>query len=199
MKFLRPVVKSAAIVLGICFSAYLASLVYVISFSFQSNLPEHADAILILGAKVNLDNSPSQTLYQRTMQAVALYDQYKATYIITTGGVGLGPKPEATVSKDIATQNGIPEDKILADINSHDTFENVGDAKQLAQTKDIKSVIVVSDRFHVARGVLVARHFGFNPVYWDFPSGNYYSKESLFKNYAREAIAIIFYLPKLIF
>ncbi|MEK7075299.1 MAG: YdcF family protein, partial [Patescibacteria group bacterium] len=72
--------------IAIAGALYIGALVYVLSFSIKPNIPEHADAILILGAKVNLDNSPSDPLYERTNEAVKLYAQNKADYIITTGG-----------------------------------------------------------------------------------------------------------------
>lgn len=182
---------------ALCVSLYLASFAYVISYAVKPNLPDHADALLVLGAKVNLDNSPSQPLYERTSEAANLFTQSKADYIITTGGVGLGSISEAKIGEKVAEQKGVPKDKILTESNSHNTFQNVEEGKKLAKEKNIKSVIVVSDRFHVARGVLVAKHFGFEPVYWDFPETNYYLKGPLIRNYAVEALAILFYVPKL--
>ncbi len=183
--------------IAIAGALYIGALVYVLSFSIKPNIPEHADAILILGAKVNLDNSPSDPLYERTNEAVKLYAQNKADYIITTGGVGLGSAPEASISALVAQEKGVPKDKILTDKNSHNTFQNVDEGKKIANEYNIKSVIVISDRYHVARGVLFARHLGFNPVYWDYPDFGYYKKELLIQNYAREALAILFYLPKI--
>lgn len=195
-KVLKLTIK---LVLGLAAGLYLASLAYILSFAWKPNVPNHADAIMVLGAKVNLDNSPSMPLYQRTLEAVALYDQNKAPYIITTGGVGLGSIAESKISAKVAEQRGVPKENILEDTKSHDTFQNVTEGRKLAEQKNIHSVIVVSDRFHVARGVLVARHLGFDPVYWDFPDLNYYPRENLIKNYAREALALIFYVPKVFF
>jgi uncharacterized SAM-binding protein YcdF (DUF218 family) len=196
---LKRSLKIIAYIAVLCLGAYIAALVYILSFGTKENVPDHADAILVLGAKVNLDNSPSATLYNRTVEGVKLYDQDKADYIITTGGVGLGSIAEAKIAEKVAIQKGVPKDKILEDTNSHDTFQNVTEARKLADQKNIHSVIVVSDRFHVARGVLVARKIGFDPVYWDFPKANYYTRGMLIKNYAREALALIFYIPKVYF
>ncbi|MDB4940145.1 MAG: hypothetical protein JWO40_570 [Candidatus Doudnabacteria bacterium] len=194
---LKKLLKAFKLIAALCISVYLASFVYIISFAFKANVPDHADALLVLGAKVNLDNSPSQPLYERTNEAAVLYAQNKAEYIITTGGVGLGSIAESKIGEKVAEQKGVPKDKILEEVSSHNTFQNVEEGKKIAKEKNIKSVIVVSDRFHVARGVLVARYFGFDPVYWDFPSASYYKKTDLIRNYAREALAILFYVPKL--
>ncbi len=189
--------RTINIIVAVAVSLYLASFVYVLSFGMKKNVPDHADAILVLGAKVNLDNSPSDPLYERTSVAAELFQQHKADYIITTGGVGLGSIAESKIGAKVAEQEGVPHDKILPETNSHNTFQNVAEGKKIAQEKNIKSVIVTSDRFHVARGVLVAKHFGFSPVYWDFPDTNYYKNSDLARNYAREAAAILFYIPKL--
>lgn len=185
------------IILAVGVGLYIASLVYVLSFSWKTNIPGHADAALILGAKVQLNNKPSDPLYNRTEEAVNLYKQHKVDYIIATGGIGLGPSPESAVSQKLAKAQGVPANKVLSENISHNTLENIEDAKKIASEHKIKSLIIVSDRFHVARGALVAKHFGFNPVYWDFPSEGYYPTGLLVWNYAREAAAVLYYAPKL--
>src|SRR4051812_10414884 len=92
---------------------YLASLVYVLSFSLNTNIPDHVDAVLVLGAKVNIDNTPSRELYNRTTEGVSLLKQKRADYIMFTGGVGLGPVSEAETARKIAIQQGVSKEKIL--------------------------------------------------------------------------------------
>jgi uncharacterized SAM-binding protein YcdF (DUF218 family) len=178
--------------------AYLTSLAYVVGFSLRDNVPQHADAALVLGAKVLLDDSPSEALYNRTLEAVNLYQQGRVTYLLTTGGLGLGPTAESSIARDIARQHGVPASQILAEGDSHTTFENVEDVQAVARQHGIRSVVVVSDQFHVARGVLVAEHFGFSPVYWAYPNIGYYSDVNIAASYLREAAALIFYLPRVL-
>ncbi len=194
---LGKIFKAIKVSVALCISLYIASFIYIISFAYKTNIPAHADAILVLGAKVNLDNTPSNPLYERVTEAAQLYAQNKADYIITTGGVGLGSIAESKIGAKVAEQQGVPKDKILPESISHNTFQNVEQGRKIAKQYNIKSVIVISDRFHVARGVLVAKHFGFDPVYWDYPNDNYYKNSALIRNYAREALAILFYIPKL--
>ncbi len=177
---------------------YLASLAYVIHFSLHENIPPHADAALVLGAKVLLDDEPSETLYNRTVEGADLYQQGRVTYLLTTGGLGLGPTAESAVGEQVAEQHGVPASQIITEDDSHTTFENVQDVQAAADSHGIHSVIVVTDQFHVARGVLVAKYFGFAPVYWAYPSIGYYTKTQIAENYLREAAALIFYLPKVV-
>lgn len=189
--------KFIKIILGIAIGVYISSLAYVMSFSLNKSIPDHADAALILGAKVNLDESPSEPLYNRTMVAVNLYKSGKIDYIIGTGGVGLGRSPEAEVARKIAVHEGVPKESFLLEINSHNTFASLEEIKNVAEKNNIKSIIVISDQYHVARGVLFARHFGFYPVYWDYPEISYYRRSEIVRNYLREATAIIAYAPTL--
>ena len=174
-------------------SVYFASLIYVLSFALSPRIPEHADAVLVLGAKVNLDNTPSTELYYRSIEGIAMVQQGRAEYIMFTGGVGLGQTPESEIGARIALQNGIPQDKILIEKESHSTYENISNIKAVADEHGIRSVIVVSDQYHVARGVLVAKRMGFEPVYWSYPNSSYLPNENLIWNYIREGAAFIVY------
>jgi uncharacterized SAM-binding protein YcdF (DUF218 family) len=176
---------------------YLSFLVYVLSFSLSTNIPEKADAVIVLGAKVNIDNTPSNELYNRTSEGVGLYKQGRVRYLLFTGGVGLGKVAEAETAKKIALQQGVPEDKILVEDISHTTLQNVSEIRPLAKEHGINSVVVISDQYHVARGVFVAKQFGFHPVYWDYPSSAYIGHALLVRNYLREAAALMVYIPKL--
>jgi uncharacterized SAM-binding protein YcdF (DUF218 family) len=189
----RTIVASALIVL----SVYLASLIYVLSFSLSPNIPEYADAVLVLGAKVNIDNTPSVELYNRSIEGIAMVQQGRAKYIMFTGGVGLGATSESEIGLKIAVQNGIPRDRILIEEQSHSTLQNISSIKPLAEQHNIKSVIVVSDQYHVARGVLVAKKLGFEPVYWSYPNSSYLKTQRLVWHYFREAAALLVYIPKL--
>ena len=86
---------------------------------------------------------------------------------------------------------------IILEQNSQSTFENIADSKKLIPSA--KSVIIVSDTYHLARGVITAKLAGFSPVYWSAPevSGEYSSADLVF-HYLREAAALIDYVPKFV-
>ncbi len=79
---------------------------------------------------------------------------------------------------------------------SHNTYENIHNAKLKLANKD--SVIIVSDEFHLARAVLLAKRAGFKTVYWSAPMPNYYKAGELRHYYFREFAAMISYIPKFI-
>ena len=84
----------------------------------------------------------------------------------------------------------------ILDQESHSTYENITDSK--AAAPNVKSVIVVSDNFHLARAVLLAKREGFSPVYWSSPPEAAYKKSELAYYFFRETIALISYVPKFI-
>ncbi|HVY68236.1 MAG TPA: YdcF family protein [Patescibacteria group bacterium] len=153
---------------------------------------EHADAIVILGAAIN-----TPALYNRSLEGLKLYQQGKADTLVLSGGVDY-PKsmPEAQYMENVILANASSAPATILEEDSHSTYENINNTKTILP--QAKSLVVVSDRYHLARAVLVARRAGFTPVYWDAPDQSYYSWPQLLFYYGREMAAIISYLPKFI-
>jgi uncharacterized SAM-binding protein YcdF (DUF218 family) len=108
------------------------------------------------------------------------------------------------MEKVIARNTADPVNYIIED-QSHTTYENIKNSKvkldeSTAQSgHGNKSIIIVSDKFHLARAFLLAKRAGFETVYWSAPDPDYYSQADLNYYYVREFIAIIDYIPKFIF
>ena len=51
-KVLQSILTVIKVVVALGSAAYIASMAYILNFSTKANIPEHADAILVLGAKV---------------------------------------------------------------------------------------------------------------------------------------------------
>lgn len=190
---MNPILKIFLVLIAFL---YFCALGYVIIFSMKKNIPEHADAIVVLGARLKLNNNPSASLYYRSLEAASLYKKKKADYVIVTGGVGVGSKAESAVAKKILLANGVPGNKILGETLSHNTYENIRNVTKISKSNNIKSIIIVSDSFHVGRGVYIAKHAGFHPVYWDFPDEKYFTSKGLYFLYAREAAAMFYYVAR---
>jgi len=119
-----------------------------------------ADAAIVLGAAVwSTDGSP--VFKERINNEVKLYRQHKVRKLIFTGGQGNKNEPtEAAAARTYAIENGIPADDILIEDSSHTTYENVVNAKQVADAEDLKKVLIVSDPMHMKRAVTMARDIG---------------------------------------
>lgn len=110
-----------------------------------------SQAIVILGAHVLKDGVPGDALSRRTQHAAHLYHQGLAPKIICTGGVGVNPPAEARVAARLAMALGVPERDLVLEDKSRTTWENASNAARICNAHGWKSVIVVSDPYHIWR------------------------------------------------
>jgi len=162
-------------------------------FSIYRPAIPKADAIIILGAAIN-----TPALYNRSMEGLRLYQDGKANILVLSGGrISDQDISEAKYMDKVITKNAQGLVPVMLEDQSHTTYENIKNSKALLP--DAKSIIVVSDKFHLARAVLVAKRAGFAHVYWAAPQPYYFSKSELAYYYMREEFAMIAYIPKFIF
>ena len=169
----------------------------VIGFSLtHPTIPDHVDAIVVLGSKVG---TPSLT--QRTLTGFRYFQQGKTDTIVLSGSRGKDePISETQAMADVIkaeverTHGNMPH--LILDTRSNKTSENLINSKSLIPSDG--SIILVSDGFHMARSLLLAKDAGFQRVFWDSPASTYYSLLDLSYYYAREVVAIIVMLPRLI-
>ena len=182
----------------------LAVLVLLINFGLIYGVAKsrpvitNADAAIVLGAAIN-----TPALTNRTMEGLRLYQDGKADRLVLSGGkISDSDISEAQyMEKVIKRFSDQPVEYILED-QSHSTYENIRNSKQKLQEAGIGtdgSIVIVSDEFHLARGVLLAKRAGFETVYWSAPEPDYYSDKDLRFYYFREFMAMLNYLPKFIF
>ncbi len=159
---------------------------------------ERADAIIVLGAAIN-----TPALTNRTAEGLRLYQDRKAEVMVLSGGkISESDISEAEYMEKVINRFSDEPVEYLLEENSGTTYENIKNSQaklREAGRSDNGSVIIVSDEFHLARGVLLAKRAGFETVYWSAPAPNYYSQEQLRFYYFREFMAMINYIPKFIF
>ena len=121
-----------------------------------------ADAAIVLGAGV-IRGRPSPVLRERINHAIQLYEDGYVDYIIFTGGIGRRDTlSEAEVSRNYAVARGVPVEAILLDTTSTNTRENLGNAKLVAEEKQLDSFLIVSTPFHMKRAILIAEEMELN-------------------------------------
>ena len=119
-----------------------------------------ADALVIFGA-AEYNGAPSPVLKARLDHAFDLEERGLAPLIITSGGSGGDPQyTEAGVGRDYLIQQGVAEDKILADTGSLTTYETVKAVTLLLRQRQKHTCIAVSDGFHLYRIKLMFRSLG---------------------------------------
>jgi uncharacterized SAM-binding protein YcdF (DUF218 family) len=190
MKVWKRIV-TIAVVAVIVFIA--ADVAVVLSFAHTKRSIDHADAAIVLGAAIG-----SPAAYNRALEAVELVEQGKTEVVVTAGGkIANKDQSEAAYMAKAIKAKSTKSPQVILEEESHNTYENIYNAK--AKIPDAKSAVIVSDEFHLARGVLLAKRAGFEEVYWASPPPDYYRKDELRWYYVREFIAMINYLPKFIF
>lgn len=121
----------------------------------------HADAIIVLGAQVHRNGRPSAALRGRVQRAVALYHAGLALRLVVTGGVGEAGVSEAAVMQALAIAGGVPEAAIVIEPRATRTLESARAVGIIGRQAGWRSVIVVSDPFHLWRTALLFVAEGF--------------------------------------
>lgn len=111
-----------------------------------------ADAIAVFGAAEYLGR-PSPVLHARLDHAVELYREGIAPLVITLGGGAAADSgmTEGGVGRDYLLANGVPYGQIVAETESVDTNQQVARLAEIARTRNLKSIVVVSDGTHLFR------------------------------------------------
>ena len=120
-----------------------------------------ADAIIVLGARVQPTGELSTQLEYRTLKALELFEAGLADYIIPTGAQGHDePQSEASAMADFLTGRGVPKERILLEDQSYNTIENLLNAQSLMAERDLTTAIIVTSDYHVQRSLWNARDIG---------------------------------------
>src|SRR5918993_4787671 len=124
----------------------LASRIYTYS-NAGSDGP--ADAAIVLGAAV-WGSQVSPVFKERINHGIDLYQNRKVRKLIFTGGQGNSNEPtESSAARQYAIQRGVPATDILIEERSHNTYENIVNAKQIANANGLGKVLIVSDPLHM--------------------------------------------------
>jgi uncharacterized SAM-binding protein YcdF (DUF218 family) len=122
-----------------------------------------SDAIVVLGA-AQYWGKPSPVLRARLDHAIGLWRRGLAPLVVLTGGVGVGDTTsEAAVSRKYVLGEGVPDSVILLETSGRTTRESLRSVANMLRARDERSVILVSDPFHMLRLDILARRFGLVP------------------------------------
>ena len=158
----RPYLRVTAAILGVVLVAWVVSMVLVDRAGRRDEAQE-ADAIVVLGAAQYVGR-PSPVLRARVDHAVSLWKRGLAPTLILTGGTGVGDTTsEAAVARKYAMSRGVPDRAIVLEIKGRTTSESMRAVARIMDDRERKSVILVSDPFHMLRLSILARRFGLEP------------------------------------
>ncbi len=124
-------------------------------FSSQ-NVPADGRVAIVLGARVEDDGTPSNTLYDRVLTGVELYKTGKTPKLLLSGG-----NKEPAAMKKLALELGVPESDLIVDDLGTRTYESCVRAKTVF---GIDRAIVVTQDYHLARSLYLCENLGIDAV-----------------------------------
>ena len=143
------------ILLGLVPSLFLRVATQAHIYTSPEDLP-HADAALVPGASV-VHGAPSPVLAERADAAIRLYTEGRVAKIIVTGDNGERDYDEVTPVREYLVGAGVPVADIFLDHAGFDTYSSMYRARAVFR---VRSLIIVTQDFHLSRAVFLARTFG---------------------------------------
>ena len=160
MKLLRKLLKLALIcvIMGVIF--YLGVVAMVVYR--QNNMPPvgEYDAMIVLGAQVKPDGTPSLQLQWRIDAAAKAWKERQSLIVVCGAQGGGEPAPEAHVMRDELIKQGVAAEDILMDDKSFNTRQNIANAVKLLEGHEVDHVLVVTSDYHLARAMAIAEDAG---------------------------------------
>jgi len=137
---------------------------------------------LVLGAFVRENGYPSRVLRDRLDMSIDLYNKGKIKRILLSGDHGKTNYDEVNSMKIYLIKKGVPSNDVFMDHAGFDTYSSVVRAKEVFLVED---VLIVTQRFHLARAVYIARKKGLSAYGivaddWKYASLPYLKKREIF-------------------
>lgn len=112
-----------------------------------------ADCILVLGAGIHQDGSPTPMLADRLDTAIALYQSHAAPKLLMSGDHGRKDYDEVQTMKDYAIEKGVPSEDIFMDHAGFSTYESLYRARDIFQAQ---TILIVTQEYHLYRALYIA-------------------------------------------
>lgn len=162
-KFLKRLRFIILVVFFTAISYIVATNIYVLSKTsdniisspeqFPAENQEKYDCILILGAGVRSDGTPSKMLEERLLCGLELYRAGVAEKIIVSGDNGQDNYDEVNPMKNWLVANGVPSENIFMDHAGFSTYDSVYRARTIFLAH---RVCIVSQKYHLYRALYLA-------------------------------------------
>ena len=152
-----------------------------------------ADCIIVLGAGTD-GKTPNPVFRERLNHAVTLYENGYADTILLTGGYSPGNEhSDAWIAGQYLLSMGIPKGAILLEENSTITQENLQFSKEIMESKNLSTAILVSDPLHMKRSMLMAKDYEIKAFSSPTPTTRYRTWRTRLPFLARETFFYVGY------
>ena len=119
------------------------------------------DCVLILGAGVRPDGSPSDMLYDRVKTGLTAYHGGAAPKLLMSGDHGREEYNEVGCMLTLALEDVVPAEDVFLDHAGFSTYESLVRAKEVFGAD---SVVIVTQEYHLYRALYIAGKLGMDAV-----------------------------------
>ncbi len=119
------------------------------------------DCVLVLGAGVRPDGSPSHMLADRVETGLEAYFDGLAPVLLMSGDHGKEDYDEVGCMLSLALEAGVPAEDVFLDHAGFSTYESILRAKEVFGAE---SVVIVTQGYHLHRALYVAEKLGMEAV-----------------------------------
>ena len=140
----------------IVIQVYVDSYARPYVFTSKEKIPQ-CQAVMVLGASVYSDGTPSPILKESLLHAYEMYKEKKAEKIIVSGDHGTQNYDEVNTMKNYLLELGVNDEDIFMDHAGFDTYDSMYRAKEIFK---VSSLIVSTQDFHIKRAVYIANKLG---------------------------------------
>lgn len=184
LKWIKRIVISL-----VCVEIALVSFIAV--YGQFDNVNYKEDAVIVLGAGIRGDRVTVPLAY-RLNAAIDYHKKNPNAYIVVTGGQGFQETiTEAEAMERYLVRKGVDPDKIIKEEKATSTNENMEFSKNILDVyfgeRDY-TVVVITNNFHIYRGVQIAKTEGFRDVHHTHAGLKWYNMAPC---YLRESLAVL--------
>ena len=119
------------------------------------------DCVLILGAGLKADGTPSHMLEDRIKVGVEVADAAGIRYILMSGDDSGDYYDEPSAMKKYAMELGVEESRILIDGQGFSTFESITRA---GEVYGFDSIVIITQEYHLYRALHIADRYDIEAV-----------------------------------
>lgn len=145
------------VVIGACINLYIVHTGGKQIYTVEQMRGSKADCILVLGAGLKPDGSPSDMLRDRLSFACDLWEEGVSDTVLVSGDRASEAYDEVTAMKNYLLAHGVPEEAIVEDPMGYSTSESLKRAKDIF---GYENVAVVTQRYHLYRALYIAQKIG---------------------------------------
>ena len=121
--------------------------------------PAGLDCLVVLGAGLRPDGTPTETLQYRLAAALTYLEDNPETRCVVSGGQGFGEtRTEADAMAEYLVAHGLDADRVTKEERSTSTAENIRNSSELLAPG--ATVAIVTNDFHLYRALRIAHKNG---------------------------------------